>query len=87
VPFKLKSAVTNADGRLDVPLLEGADCQVGTYEIRFFAGDYLQKHGATGGAFPFLDLIPIRFGLADASQHYHVPLLLSAHGYATYRGS
>jgi 5-hydroxyisourate hydrolase len=83
---RLASVTTNADGRADKPLLEGEAFSVGHYELRFFAGDYLRR----GGALPeplFLDVIPIRFGIADASQHYHVPLLLSPFGYSTYRGS
>jgi 5-hydroxyisourate hydrolase len=83
----LKSAVTNSDGRLDSPLLEGPDLTVGTYELRFHAGDYLRAGGAALPDPAFLDVIPIRFGIADATAHYHVPLLLSPYGYSTYRGS
>ena len=83
----LKSIVTNADGRADAPLLEGAAFVVGHYELRFFAGDYLRSLGLTLAEPLFLDVIPIRFGIADASQHFHVPLLLSPFGYSTYRGS
>ena len=83
---KLKDVVTNADGRCDAPLLEGADFRTGQYELVFFAGDYLR---ASGTALPdplFLDQVPIRFGMAEAA-HYHVPLLISPYGYSTYRGS
>ena len=83
----LKTIITNVDGRADAPLLDGVNFHVGTYELRFFAGDYLRK---AGGKLPeplFLDVIPIRFGIADAAQHFHVPLLLSPFGYSTYRGS
>jgi 5-hydroxyisourate hydrolase len=83
----LKTIVTNADGRADAPLLEGDDFQVGTYELRFFAGDYLRMSSARLPEPLFLDVIPIRFGIADAAQHFHVPLLLSPFGYSTYRGS
>lgn len=78
---------TNADGRIDGPLLAGDALVSGTYELVFHAGDYLR---AVGQALPepaFLDIIPIRFGIADASAHYHVPLLISPYGYSTYRGS
>ena len=78
--------VTNADGRLDAPLLEGAAHVPGTYEIEFRAGDYLRAAGLTLPDPPFLDIVPIRFGMAEAA-HYHVPLLLSPYGYSTYRGS
>ena len=83
----LKTITTNADGRADAPLLEGGALTVGRYELRFFAGDYLRGLGLDIKEPLFLDIIPIRFGIADASQHYHVPLLLSPFGYSTYRGS
>jgi 5-hydroxyisourate hydrolase len=82
----LRSAVTNADGRVDGPILEGDAFKIGTYELRFFAGDYIRKSGAFAEPL-FLDVIPIRFGISNADQHYHVPLLLSPFGYSTYRGS
>lgn len=82
----LVSARTNADGRVDRPLLEGADFFPGTYELRFHAGDYLRSSFRLPEN-PFLDLIPIRFGIASPDEHYHVPLLLSPYGYSTYRGS
>jgi 5-hydroxyisourate hydrolase len=83
---RVSAATTNADGRVDRPLLEGADFTPGTYELRFHAGDYLR--GAAGLPYPlFLDVIPIRFGIASTDEHYHVPLLLSPYGYSTYRGS
>ena len=84
---KIAEAVTNADGRTDAPMLEGAKLTAGSYELVFFAGDYLRATGQVGDGQLFLDEIPIRFGVADAAGHYHVPLLLSAHGYSTYRGS
>lgn len=85
-PQQLVRTVTNADGRTDAPLLTGEALQAGSYELRFFAGDYLRARHQLAEPL-FLDIIPIRFGLADASQHYHVPLLLSPFGYSTYRGS
>jgi 5-hydroxyisourate hydrolase len=84
---KIAEALTNADGRTDAPLLEGAKLTVGAYELVFAAGDYLRATGQVADGQLFLDEIPIRFGVADADGHYHVPLLLSAHGYSTYRGS
>ena len=83
----LQTARTNDDGRVDGPLLEGAALTAGCYELRFMVGGYLK---ANGDALPeplFLDIVPIRFGVADPDGHYHVPLLLSAFGYSTYRGS
>lgn len=84
---KLKEVVTNADGRTDAPLLAGADLTVGQYELVFCAGDYLRASGQATGEVLFLDQIPIRFGVADAGGHYHVPLLISPFAYSTYRGS
>jgi 5-hydroxyisourate hydrolase len=83
---KLKTVVTNSDGRCDEPLLSGAAFKTGTYELVFFAGKYLRAQGTALPDPLFLDEIPIRFGMADAA-HYHVPLLLSPFGYSTYRGS
>lgn len=77
---------TNADGRVDAPLLEGAAFRPGEYELVFHAGGYLARSTAGLPEPKFLDLIPLRFGLSEDS-HYHVPLLLSPFGYSTYRGS
>jgi len=83
----LKTIRTNADGRADAPLLEGESLASGLYELRFHAGEYLKSGGVNLPEPAFLDVIPIRFGIADAASHYHVPLLLSPYGYSTYRGS
>ncbi len=84
---KIAETVTNADGRTDAPLLAGDDLKAGQYELVFFAGDYLRASGQAAGDLLFLDQIPIRFGVPDAAQHYHVPLLISPFAYSTYRGS
>lgn len=81
---EIRSVQTNADGRTDEPMLVGADFVAGIYELRFHAGAY---HNLRSEGPPFLDVVPVRFGIADASGHYHVPLLLSPYGYSTYRGS
>jgi 5-hydroxyisourate hydrolase len=83
----LKTVTTNADGRLDGAIIEGDAFTAGTYELRFCAGDYLRGLGIELPDPAFLDVIPVRFGIADATLHYHVPLLLSPYGYSTYRGS
>ena len=83
----LKTVVTNDDGRVDGAVLDGDAFAVGTYELRFHAGDYLRTNGTKLPDPAFLDVIPIRFGIADAGAHYHVPLLLSPYSYSTYRGS
>ncbi|TDE36962.1 hydroxyisourate hydrolase [Antarcticimicrobium sediminis] len=82
----LRSLFTNADGRTDTQILPAAEFEPGTYELVFHAGAYLDETGPAQEPPRFLDLIPIRFGMAEAS-HYHVPLLLSPFGYSTYRGS
>jgi len=76
----LKSVRTNADGRTDSPLLSGEEMSAGTYELVFFVGDYF-------GERKFLDRVPVRFIVSDASAKYHVPLLVSPWSYSTYRGS
>ena len=83
---KIAEAVTNADGRTDAPILPETAFKTGTYELIFFAGDYLRQHGLVADEPLFLDQIPIRFGMAK-EDHYHVPLLLSPYGMSTYRGS
>jgi 5-hydroxyisourate hydrolase len=79
--------VTNADGRCDRPLLEGAALVAGTYELTFAAGAYFDRSGLKLPEPKFLDEVTIRFGIAAPEQHYHVPLLLSPFAYSTYRGS
>lgn len=83
----LKQVMTNADGRCDQPLLEAETLLAGEYELEFHAGDYFRAAGVPLAEPPFLDVIVLRFGIADASQHYHVPLLVSPWSYSTYRGS
>ena len=78
---------TNADGRLDSPLLEGEAFVAGRYELIFETGAYWAKRGIPLAYPPFLDHVPIRFAIADAEAHYHVPLLCSPWAYSTYRGS
>lgn len=83
---KIAETVTNDDGRTDAPILPQEKFKTGTYELIFFAGDYLRETGQATDDPLFLDQVPIRFGMAEDS-HYHVPLLLSPYGYSTYRGS
>lgn len=83
----VKTVTTNVDGRTDAPLLAGDEFKPGQYELVFHAGDYFRKSGAKLPQPPFLDIVPIRFGLAEADGHYHVPLLVSPWSFSTYRGS
>ncbi|MBD8682899.1 hydroxyisourate hydrolase [Pseudomonas sp. CFBP 13719] len=83
----LATAVTNADGRCDVPLLEGEHYRSGVYQLHFAGGDYYRARGTPMAAPAFLDEIVLRFGIDASQAHYHVPLLLSPYSYSTYRGS
>ena len=83
----VKSAVTNMDGRTDQPLISGDRLETGVYELTFHAGDYFRASGVELADPPFLDVVVIRFGVADPTGNYHVPLLLSPYSYSTYRGS
>jgi 5-hydroxyisourate hydrolase len=88
VRHHIKTVKTNSDGRVDGgPMLVGDSFKAGTYELLFHAGDYLRACDAALPHPAFLDLVPIRFGIADVTAHYHVPLLISPYGYSTYRGS
>ncbi|EDX83707.1 hydroxyisourate hydrolase [Synechococcus sp. PCC 7335] len=84
---KVSSHTTNADGRTDSPLLIAEAMITGNYELLFMAGDYFAQQTDVLPTPPFLDIIPIRFGIAEATSHYHVPLLASPWSYSTYRGS
>jgi 5-hydroxyisourate hydrolase len=81
------SAVTNADGRTDAPLLYADRLDVGIYELTFHVGAYLRRMSPGLADPPFLDEVVVRIGVAEPGGNYHVPLLLSAHGYTVYRGS
>jgi 5-hydroxyisourate hydrolase len=83
---RLTEAVTNGDGRTDAPLLSGA-LAVGTYELTFAIGAYFRGLGTVLPEPAFLDLVPVRFGIAEPEGRYHVPLLASPWSYSTYRGS
>jgi 5-hydroxyisourate hydrolase len=88
----LKTVRTNGDGRTDLPLLAEAEFKAEMYELVFAIGEYFsQTQSALPQSalpeLPFLDQIPIRFGIADPTAHYHVPLLVSPWSYSTYRGS
>jgi len=82
----LKTCVTNDDGRTDEPLLPVGEMQAGRYELLFAIGDYFRARGQSD-SIAFMDEVPIRFGIQDADEHYHVPLLASPYSMSTYRGS
>jgi 5-hydroxyisourate hydrolase len=86
-PVLMKTTKTNDDGRCDAPLLDGDALQKGRYQLLFKVVAYRRRSGDDLPEIPFLDDVVINFGINDPTQHYHVPLLLSAYGYSTYRGS
>jgi len=84
---KLRTSQTNADGRCDEPLLKEGEFLTGEYELVFYIGDYFDDIGLRLPEPKFIDVVVIRFGVADNNSDYHVPLLVSPFGYSTYRGS
>jgi 5-hydroxyisourate hydrolase len=84
---RLTEARTNADGRCSQPLLEGEAMRSGQYELRFFVAEYFRSRSVELPEPAFLDEVVVRFGIADARQSYHVPLIVSPWSYSTYRGS
>jgi 5-hydroxyisourate hydrolase len=83
----LTTVCTNADGRTPEALLAADEFAAGVYELEFAVGEYFAAQGVATPEIPFLDRVTIRFGIADAGAHYHVPLLVSPWAYSTYRGS
>ena len=79
--------MTNAGGRTDAPLIGGRPVPRASYELRFALGAYYAAQGAPVADLPFLDVVPIRFGVAEPESHYHVPLTATPWSYSTYRGS
>jgi 5-hydroxyisourate hydrolase len=86
-PTLIKRITLNQDGRADEPLLQGAALTVGTYRLVFDVAAYFQARGVALPEPPFLNQVPLDFGITDAAGHYHVPLLASPWAYSTYRGS
>ncbi|MBS0517595.1 MAG: 2-oxo-4-hydroxy-4-carboxy-5-ureidoimidazoline decarboxylase [Proteobacteria bacterium] len=84
---RIARTVTNADGRTDAPLIGDRPLPIGSYELRFGVGDHYRARGVHGGDPPFLDIVPLRFSIAEPEGHYHVPLLCTPWSYSTYRGS
>ena len=83
----LKRFTLNADGRADAPLLEGDALRAGRYRLLFEVAAYFRARGTVLPEPPFIDVVPLDFGIADPGAHYHVPLLASPWAYSTYRGS
>lgn len=83
----LADTLTNADGRTDAPLIGGGPLRIGSYELQFHIGVHYAAAGIAASEPAFLDIVPIRFSIAEPEGHYHVPLLVTPWSYATYRGS
>lgn len=83
----IATAVTNADGRTDASLIGGRPLPIGRYELQFAVGDHFRSRGIAQSDPPFLDIVPLRFSIAESEGHYHVPLLCTPWSYSTYRGS
>jgi 5-hydroxyisourate hydrolase len=86
-PATLKSLALNHDGRADGPLLDAQTMAVGRYRLLFEVAPYFRARGVAMPEPPFIDVVQLDFGIADAAGHYHVPLLVSPYSYSTYRGS
>lgn len=87
-PQTLKTVVLNHDGRTDDgPLLDAGAMAAGRYRLLFEVAAYFRGRGVALPEPPFVDTVPLDFGIADAAGHYHVPLLVSPWSYSTYRGS
>jgi 5-hydroxyisourate hydrolase len=86
-PRLLAGTRTNHDGRCDGPLLEGSAFRAGRYSLTFHVAEYFRARGVSLPDPPFLDEVVVKFGVADASTNYHVPLLVSPWSHSTYRGS
>jgi 2-oxo-4-hydroxy-4-carboxy-5-ureidoimidazoline decarboxylase len=84
---RIAETVTNQDGRSDAPLIAGRPLPIGRYELRFAVGDHYRRRNVQGDDPPFLDIVPLRFSIAEPEGHYHVPLLCTPWSYSTYRGS
>lgn len=83
----VRTQITNDDGRTREPMLAEDEMVAGVYELVFFVGQYFADRGDANAAIPFLDQVPVQFGISDPESHYHVPLLTSPWAYSTYRGS
>ncbi len=83
----LSRTVTNSDGRTDRPIIAEQPVPIAQYELRFAVGDYFARVGTATAEPPFLDVVPVRFSVAEPEGHYHVPLLVTPWSYATYKGS
>ena len=75
-------ASTDTDGRVKA-FTPAPALQAGTYRLTYEVGAWF----AAAGVEAFYPRVIVEFDVADPTQHYHVPVLLSPFGYSTYRGS
>ena len=78
----IASGMTDADGRI-MQWENDFELQAGAYLLYFAIGDWYAQQGRSS----FYPEIQISFQVVNVQEHYHVPLLLNAYGYSTYRGS
>jgi 5-hydroxyisourate hydrolase len=86
-PQLLSETLTDEQGRCGHPLLADAALCVGRYSLTFHVAEYFRAAGFQMTDPPFLDEVVITFGVANADQNYHIPLLTTPWSYSTYRGS
>ena len=85
-PKLLAATTTGADGRCAAPLLTGSGFRSGRYALTFHVAEYFLARGVKLPVPAFLEDVVVRIGIAQAAEHYHVPLLISPWSYSVYRG-
>ena len=79
---QIAQSETNDDGRIASWNSEFR-LERGSYRLEFDVGPWFRSLGRE----TFYEEIQIAFLVNNVEEHFHVPLLLSPHGYSTYRGS
>jgi 5-hydroxyisourate hydrolase len=85
-PTLLAATTTGDDGRCAAPLLTGSGFRSGRYALTFHVAEYFLARGVKLPVPAFLEDVVVRIGIAEPSEHYHVPLLISPWSYSVYRG-
>jgi 5-hydroxyisourate hydrolase len=78
---EMGAGITDNNGRISQFLRDGKALEAASYRLVFHTGDYFENQES------FYPEIAVRFLVRDPAANYHIPLLLSPHGYTTYRGS
>ena len=84
--FKIAEGELSPQGTLEHPVTQGEQVVAGVYEAVFYVGAFYRQRGDTLAIPPFLDVVPFRFGISDAAQHYHLPMKVSPWGFSLFRG-